>query len=65
MLSGDDDVDVVAAAQAVIEYREETIRIGREIDAYDAGLLVDHVIDEPGILMREPVVILLPDVRGQ
>ena len=65
LLAGDDDVDVVAAAQAVIGHREQRVGIGRQIDANDLGLLVDHMIDKARVLMAEAVVILPPDVRGQ
>ncbi len=58
-------VDVMPAAQAVIEDRQQAIGVGRQIHAHDIGLLVDHVIEEAGILVRETVVILLPDVRGE
>ena len=46
MLAGDDDVDVMAAAQAVIHHREQAIGIRRQIHAHDFGFLVDDVIDE-------------------
>ena len=58
-------VDVVAAAQAVIEHRQQAVGIGRQVDAHDVGLLVDDVVEKSGILVREAVVILLPDVGGQ
>ena len=56
-------VDVMPAAQAVIENRQQTIGVGRQVDAHDIGLLVNHVVQEAGILVREAIVILLPDVR--
>ena len=65
LLAGDDDVDVVAAAQAVVGDREQRVRVGRQVDADDFRLLVDHVVDEAGILMAEAVVILSPDVRRE
>ncbi len=65
MLAGDHDVDVVTAAQAVVHHRQQAVRIRRQIDAHDLGLLVDHVVDEAGILVREAVVVLPPDVRGE
>ena len=65
VFAGDDDVDVVAAAQAVIHHREQAVGVWREIDAHDLGFLVDDVVDEARILVREAVVILPPDVRGQ
>ena len=58
-------VDVMPAAQAVIEDRQQTIGVGRQINAHDIGLLIDDVVEEAGILVREAVVILLPDVRGE
>ena len=58
-------VDVMPAAQAVIEDRQQTVGIGRQVNAHDIGLLVDHVVEEAGILVREAVVILLPDVGGE
>ena len=59
------DVDVVAAAQAVVGDREQAVRVGRQVDADDLGLLVDDVIDEARILVREAVVVLPPDVRAE
>ena len=58
-------VDVMPAAQAVIEDRQQAIGVGRQVNAHDIGLLVDHVVEETGILVREAVVILLPDVGGE
>ena len=65
LLAGDDDVDVVAAAQAVVGHREQRVGVRRQIDADDLGLLVDHVIDEARVLVAEAVVVLPPDVRGE
>ena len=65
LLAGDDHVDVVAAAQAVVGHAQQAVRIRRQIDADDLGLLVDDVIDEAGILVAEAVVILPPDVAGE
>ena len=65
LLAGDDQIDVVAAAQAMIGDRQQAVRIGRQIDAHDVGLLVGDMIDEAGILVGKAVVILAPDMRGQ
>ena len=65
LLAGDDHVDVVVAAQAVVGDREQRIGIGRQVDADDIGLLVGDEIDEAGILMAEAVVVLPPDMGGQ
>ena len=65
LLAGDDDVDVVAAAQAMVGDREQAVGVGRQVDADDLGLLVHDVVDEAGILVAEAVVILPPDVARQ
>ena len=65
LLAGDDEVDVVPAAQAVISDRQQAIGVRRQIDADDLGLLVDDMVDETGVLMAEAVVILPPDVARQ
>src|ERR1051325_9106605 len=62
LLTRDDYVDVVSASQAVVGNRKETVSIRRQIDANYLGLLVNHVIDEPWVLMAEPVVFLPPYV---
>ena len=64
LLAGDNQIDVVAAAQAVVGDREQRVRIGRQIDAHHVGLLVQQVIDEARILVREAVVILPPHQRS-
>ena len=46
LLAGDDHVDVVAAAQAVIGDGEEGVGVRRQVDADDLGLLVHDVVDE-------------------
>jgi len=65
LLAGDDDVYIVPTPEAVVGDRQERIGVGREVDPDDLGLLVDHEVDEAGILMAESVVILTPDVRGE
>ena len=65
LLAGDDDVDVVPAAQAVVGDRQQAVGVGRQVDADDLGLLVDDVVDEAGVLMAEAVVVLPPDVARQ
>ncbi len=65
LLAGDDHIDVVAAAQYVIGHREQGVGVRREIDPDDLGALVEDLVDEAGVLVREAVVVLPPDVRGQ
>ena len=65
LLPRDDHVHVVPAAQAVVGDGQERVRVRREVDADDLGLLVHDVVDEAGILVREAVVVLSPDVRAE
>ena len=65
LLARDDHVDVVAAAQAVVGDREQRVRVRRQVDADHLGLLVDDVVDEARVLVREAVVVLAPDVRAR
>src|SRR5262245_51155658 len=65
LFAGNNDVDIVATTKAVIRYRKQTISVGRKIDAYNLGFLVDHMIDETGILVAKAVMILPPDVGGK
>ena len=65
LLAGDDDVHIVAAAQAVIGHRQQRVRVRRKIHADDLRFLVYHMIDESRVLVAESVVILPPDVGRQ
>src|SRR6266481_536233 len=62
LLAGDDENDVVPAAQAVVGDGKKRVGVGRQIDADDVRLLVDDVVDEAGVLVAEAVVVLPPDV---
>ena len=62
VLARHDDIHVVPAAQAVIDHRQQTIGVRRQIDADHVGFLVDDEIDETRVLVREAVVVLSPDV---
>ena len=61
---GDDDVDVVDGAEAVVGYGEEAVGVGRKVDAGDGGGLVGDDVEEAGVLVGEAVVVLAPDERG-
>jgi len=65
LLARDDHVHVVAAAQAVVADRQQAVRVRRQVDADHVGLLVDDVVDEAWVLVREAVVVLAPDVRRE
>src|SRR5690606_9895103 len=62
LLAGDDHVDEISRAQALIGHAEQRIGVRRQIHTHDFRLLVHHVIDEAGVLMAEAVVILPPYV---
>ena len=64
LLVGDDDVDVVLAAQAVVGDRKQRVHVRRQIDPRDVRALVHDDIQEAGVLMREAVVVLPPDGGG-
>ena len=65
LLAGDDHIHIVAAAQAMVSDRQQTVRVRRQVHAHDLCLLVDHMVDEPWVLVGEPVVVLAPNVRGE
>src|ERR1700760_664170 len=65
LLAGDDDVDVVAAAQAVIGHRQQGAAVRRQVDPRYLGALVGYEVDKPRILMRCAIVVLTPNMRTQ
>ena len=64
LLSAGDDVDVIAAAQAVIDDVEQAIGIGRIVNAGDFAAALQSVVDEAGGLVAETVVIVAPAVAS-
>src|SRR5262249_22307611 len=60
LFSSDDHIDEVAAAEAEIGDREQRVGVGWQIDPDYVGLLVHDVVDEAGVLVREPVMVLTP-----
>jgi len=65
LLAAGDDVDVVAAAQAVIENVEQAIGIGRVVNANDFAAPLQGVVNKAGRLMAESIVIVAPAVAGE
>src|SRR2546428_8986947 len=61
LLSSNDDVDVVSAAEAMISYRKQGVGIRRKIHAHNISLFIHNVIDEARILVGEAVVVLTPN----
>ena len=65
LLTCDDDVDILARPQAMVVGGKQRVGVRRQVDAHDGRALVDHVVDEAGILVAEAVVVLTPDMAGQ
>ena len=65
LLARHHDVHVIAAPQTVVHDGEKRVRVWRQIHPDDLRLLVHDVVDEAGVLMRKPVVVLAPHVRGE
>ena len=51
LLAGHDDVDIVAAAQAMVGHRQQAVGIGRQIDTHHIRRLVSHMVYETWVLM--------------
>jgi len=62
ILRSHDQVDVVAAAQAMIGDGQQTVGVGRKIDPGHLALAGEQRVDEARTLMAVAVMILLPDV---
>jgi len=45
--------------------REKAVGVGRKIYPDDVGFLVHHYVEEPGILVGGPVVVLAPHMGGE
>lgn len=65
LFAGDNDIDVIAAAQAMICDGKECVGVGWKVDPDDFGFFVDDMIDETWVLMAESVVILAPDMGSE
>ena len=61
LLIGDNHIDIVHAAEAMVHHGQEAVSIWRKVYAYYLGVFVCDDVQEPGILMREAVVVLSPD----
>src|SRR5215207_661692 len=60
-----DEVDVVAATEAVVGDREEGVGVGGQVDAGYSAPLREHHVDEARPLVGEAVVVVAPGGRGQ
>jgi hypothetical protein len=60
-----DDVYIVAAAKAMIDYAQQTIAVGRVINANHFAPTCESIINEPRGLVAEPIVVVAPRVARQ
>ena len=65
MLAGHDDIYVVTTAQTMVDHRQQAVSVRRQVDPDDLRLLVHHMIEETGILVRKAIVVLAPDMGAQ
>ncbi len=65
LLIADHHIQLVSATKAMGGHRQKGVGIRRQVDAHDVGFFVCDMIEKPGILVAETVVILPPDVRGE
>src|SRR5208282_1083796 len=61
---GDNNVHVVDASQTMVRDGEQAVCVGRQVNANNARTFVDYHIEETGILVGKPVMILPPDQRS-
>src|SRR5262249_8278118 len=64
LLVGNDHINVVLAPESVIRYRQQTFRVGRQVNACRGGALIQNNVEETRILVRESVVVLPPNRGG-
>ena len=65
LLARHNHVDVIPAAQTVVDYREQAVGVRRQVDTHHFRLLVRNVVQKAWVLVRKAVMILLPHMRGQ
>ena len=65
MFSCNYHVDILPAAKAMVNDRQQTIGIRRQISTNDISFLIYNMVEETRILMCESVVVLLPDMGGK
>ena len=48
LLSGDDNIDVIATAQTMVGHREQRVCVRGKIDSDNVGFFVYNMVDEAG-----------------
>jgi len=62
MLEAENGDPLNAEKKLVVGDRKQTVGVRGQVHAHDLGLLVDDVVDEPGVLVAESVVVRPPHV---
>src|SRR5664280_522235 len=62
MFSCNHNINVMPAAQAVIKNRQQAVCIWWKVNTYYISFLVHDMVEEARILVRETIVILLPNM---
>src|SRR5215470_11910685 len=62
LFSGNNHVHVVPAPQAVVSDGKQAVRIWRQVNPYNIGLLIYYMIDKTRVLMGKAVMVLSPNV---
>ena len=65
LLTAGDDIDVVAAAQTMVEDAQEAVPVGRVVHANRRASARQRIVDEARRLMAKAIVILSPHVARQ
>ena len=65
LLAASDEVDVIAAPQAMIHHVYQSVRVGRVVDADHVTAASEGIVDETRGLMAESIVIVAPAVAGK
>jgi len=48
----------------MIRHRQQAVNVGWQIDSRNSRAFIYHHIEESGVLVREAVMVLTPDCRG-
>ena len=62
LLAGHHHIHVLARAQAVVVRGQQRVGVRWQVYPHDLSALVDHVVDEAGVLMAEAVMVLPPNM---
>src|SRR5271155_5619766 len=58
---GDNHIDIIRTPQTMVGYAQQTVRVGRKIDASNLCALIADEIQKARILVREAIMVLSPN----